>query len=142
MLADLSAQYGIVAKIDCSFVPMLCYHNPPRQVLEAGATYGCEAGNVLLGMRSDGSISGCSFLKSSGLSVFELDSAAKRRVSFESLTTWTQRAPQPCRSCNYLDICKGGCHAVSEYVTGDFDSPDPDCPFVVEYENRGASDEQ
>jgi radical SAM protein with 4Fe4S-binding SPASM domain len=137
MLAKLSAKYGIAAKIDCSFVPMFCYHNPPRQLLEVMATYGCEAGNVLWGMRSDGSISGCSFLKSSGLSIFQLGS---NKNSFERFTTWIQRAPQPCRSCRYLDICKGGCHAVAEYVTGDFDSPDPDCPFVVEYKNKGTSE--
>jgi radical SAM protein with 4Fe4S-binding SPASM domain len=136
MLAALSAQYGITAKIDCSFVPMFCYHNPPRQMLESMATYGCEAGNILLGIRSDGIVSGCSFLKSSGLSVFDLPSALRKHASFERIRTWTQTAPEPCRSCTYLDICKGGCHAVSEYVTGNFDSPDPDCPFVVEYKKK------
>lgn len=137
MLAALSAQYGIAAKIDCSFVPMFCYHNPPHQLLESMATYGCEAGNILLGIRSDGTVSGCSFLKSSGLSVFDLPAASRRQSSFGRVRTWTQTAPEPCRSCAYLDICKGGCHAVSEYVTGNFDSPDPDCPFVVECKNMG-----
>lgn len=134
MLAKLSAKYEIAAKIDCSFVPMLCYHKPPRQLLESMATYGCEAGNVLWGMRSDGSVSGCSFLKSSGLSIFELGSDKNR---FEKFTSWMQRAPQPCRSCEYLDICKGGCHAVAEDVTGAPDRCDPECPFVVEYKNKG-----
>jgi radical SAM protein with 4Fe4S-binding SPASM domain len=140
-LAGLSAQHETVAKIDCSFAPMLCYHNPPHRVLEAGATYGCEAGNVLLGIRSDGSVSGCSFLKGSGLTVFELDRTASRQACMERITTWIQEPPQPCRSCLYLDICKGGCHAVSEYVTGDFNNPDPDCPLVVEYNNAGFHDE-
>lgn len=136
MLARLSEQYGILAKIDCSFVPMFCYHNPPREMLEATAIYGCEAGNVLWGIRSDGTVSGCSFLKSSGMSIFELGSKSNRHRNFQKISTRNQRAPEPCRSCAYLDICKGGCHAVSEYVTGDFDSPDPDCPFVVEYEKK------
>jgi radical SAM protein with 4Fe4S-binding SPASM domain len=138
MLAGLSAQYGIGAKIDCSFVPMFCYHNPPVEMLEAMATYGCEAGNVLLGVRSNGAVSGCSFLKSSGLSIFDLRSGMNREGHFEKITCWVQRAPEPCKSCNYLGICKGGCHAVSEYVTGDFNNPDPDCPKVIEYqmENR------
>ena len=137
MLAELSGKYGIAAKIDCSFVPMFCYHNPPMQLLESMATYGCEAGNVLWGMRSDGSVSGCSFLKSSGLSIFDFGSGKNNRQCFQRITTWTQRAPAPCRTCRYLDICKGGCHAVAEYVTGDFENPDPDCPFVVEYKNKG-----
>ena len=134
MLAKLSAQYGITAKIDCSFIPMLCYHNPPVEMLEAMATYGCEAGNVLLGIRSNGAVSGCSFLKSSGLSVFDLHSGLNQEGHFEKITSWVQKSPQPCRSCSYLDICKGGCHAVAEYVTGDFNNPDPDCPKVIEYE--------
>jgi radical SAM protein with 4Fe4S-binding SPASM domain len=134
LLAELSAKYGITAKIDCSFVPMFCYHNPPVEVLEAMATYGCEAGNVLLGIRSNGAVSGCSFLKSSGLSVFDLRSGLNREGHFAKIASWVQNAPPPCKSCEYLDICKGGCHAVSEYVTGDFCRPDPDCPKVAEYE--------
>jgi radical SAM protein with 4Fe4S-binding SPASM domain len=138
MLAELSARHGITAKIDCSFVPMLCYHRPPREMLEALATYGCEAGNVLLGVRSNGLVSGCSFLKSGGLSVFDLGVAGNRQEYFEGIRTWPQRAPEPCRSCDYLGICKGGCRAVAEYVTGNFEAADPDCPFVVEFERRGA----
>jgi radical SAM protein with 4Fe4S-binding SPASM domain len=119
---------------------MFCYHNPPRQLLESMATYGCEAGNVLWGMRSDGCVSGCSFLKSSGLSIFELGSVKNRRQYFQSITAWPQSAPSPCRTCRYLDICKGGCHAVAQYVTGDLKNPDPDCPFVIEYKNKGSSE--
>jgi radical SAM protein with 4Fe4S-binding SPASM domain len=133
MLAELSAKYEITAKIDCSFTPMLFYHNPPVEMLEAMATYGCEAGNVLLGIRSNGAVSGCSFLKSSGLSVFDLHSGLNQESHFEKITNWVRKAPQPCGSCRYLDICKGGCHAVAEFVTGDFSNPDPDCPKVVEY---------
>jgi radical SAM protein with 4Fe4S-binding SPASM domain len=142
MLAELSAEYGITAKIDCSFIPMFCYHNPSLEILEAIATYGCEAGNVLLGVRSNGSVSGCSFLKSSGLSVFELQSGLNREGSFDKITDWLQKAPQPCKLCGYLNICKGGCHAVAEYVTGDFNSPDPDCPKIVQYKNGKSLNEQ
>jgi radical SAM protein with 4Fe4S-binding SPASM domain len=141
MLARFSAQYGCIAKIDCSFIPMLCYHHPPRKILELMATYGCEAGNVLLGIRSNGVVSGCSFLESSGLSVFDFSSLVCHRQYFEKIGSWPQRAPQPCRGCEYLVICRGGCHAVSIYATGDFDSPDPDCPFMVEYKNRKITNE-
>lgn len=136
LLAKLSGQYAITAKIDCSFVPMLCYHKPPRDVLEAIATYGCEAGNVLLGVRSNGQVAGCSFMKTSGLSVFDLPSAFAGSEHFKPIRGWIERAVEPCRSCEYLDICKGGCHAVAEHVTGSFDAPDPDCPFVVEYHQK------
>ena len=139
MLSRLSAMHGIAAKVDCSFVPMLCYRNPPLEYLEATATYGCEAGNVLLGVRSDGSVCGCSFLESPGLSVFDLkDEFEKGRRPFGRMRSWTRRAVEPCRSCRYLTLCRGGCHAVAEHVTGSFDNPDPDCPFVVEFSEGAA----
>jgi len=133
LLAELSAKYRITAKIDCSFIPMFCCHNPPLEMLEAIATYGCEAGNVLLGVRSNGAVSGCSFLKNSGLSVFELQSGLNRKGSFDKITDWLKKTPQSCKSCGHLNICKGGCHAVAEYVTGEFNNPDPDCPKVVQH---------
>ena len=140
-LAELSEKYGLTAKIDCSFVPMLCYHHPPREVLESMATYGCQAGNVLLGVRSNGSVSGCSFLPNSGLSIFDLPETYGNAQHFNIFRDWTSRAPQPCCDCDYLDICKGGCHGVARFVSGSYEMADPDCPFVVDYLNKEASDE-
>ncbi len=140
-LAELSEKYSLTAKIDCSFVPMLCYHNPPGEVLESMATYGCQAGNVLLGARSDGSVSGCSFLPDSGLTIFDLPEKYADPQTFNTFRDWTSKAPQPCLDCDYLDICKGGCHGVARFVSGSYEMPDPDCPFVVDYLNKDASDE-
>jgi len=131
-LQELSRQHRLTTKIDCSFIPMLCYHDPPREVLTAMATYGCEAANVLVGARSDGRVSGCSFLPDEGISVFQLKDAWNDHPRLQRLRTWTQRICEPCASCAYLDLCKGGCHAVSASVTGNEDAPDPDCPRVVE----------
>lgn len=133
LLASLSAKYDIPAKIDCSFIPMLCYHKPPREVLEALSTYGCEAGNVLLGIRSNGAVSGCSFLEGCGLSVFDLPGALDDQRPFATLHTWYLQAPEPCAVCPYLDVCKGGCRAVAKFSTGTLFQPDPECPFVVEH---------
>lgn len=133
VLQDSSARHGVTAKIDCSFVPMLCYHDPPRDLLIATATYGCEAGNVLVGVRSDGQVSGCSFLPPAGLSVFDLPAAWSTSSHFDSWRTWPARAVEPCKSCQYLDICKGGCRAVSAAVLAEPTAPDPDCPRVVEH---------
>jgi radical SAM protein with 4Fe4S-binding SPASM domain len=137
LLVDLSQQYGVTAKIDCSFVPMLCYHNPDPDLLDALATYGCEAGNVLLGIRSDGQVSGCSFLPAGGISVFDLPSVLKEGTGLGCLYNWAQQAPEPCRSCPYVETCKGGCHGVSLHATGSCENPDPDCPRVVEHRGRG-----
>jgi radical SAM protein with 4Fe4S-binding SPASM domain len=133
MLMKLSDRHGLCAKVDCSFVPMLCYHRPPLEVLEATATYGCEAANVLLGVHSDGSVAGCSFLPPAGVSVFDLRERWNEDERFQELRSWADHAPEPCRSCDYLGICKGGCHAVATFVSGSLSEPDPDCPWVVEH---------
>jgi radical SAM protein with 4Fe4S-binding SPASM domain len=125
----LSQEYGVRAKIDCSFVPMLCLHRPERTMMEQFSVYGCEAGNVLLGVRSDGRFAGCSFCTGEE-SIFDLPRLWSGSEQLSRLRTWTSRAPEPCRSCDYLDICKGGCRAVAEFVAGDFYAPDPECPFV------------
>ena len=139
LLAKLSDQWNVTAKIDCSFIPMFCHHQPPMAVLEALGTYGCEAGNVLWGVRSNGSVAGCSFLESIGRSVTEM---AKNpgiiQPTFRNLTTWPRRAPEPCRSCEYLNLCRGGCRAVALTVTGNIDAPDPACPRVVAWDTGDA----
>jgi radical SAM protein with 4Fe4S-binding SPASM domain len=129
MIRDLSREYGVAAKIDCSFVPMFCWHKPDKALMEQFSVYGCEAGNVLLGVRSDGRFAGCSFLKGEE-SIFELPSLWNGSKHLQRLRQWPGRAPEPCRSCDYLEICKGGCRAVSEFVSGDFFAPDPECPFL------------
>jgi len=133
MLQELSEKTGVMAKVDCSFVPMMCYHRPPRELLEAMCTYGCEAGNVLLGARSNGKVSGCSFLPDTNLSIFDLDKEWKNNEEFNFYRRWADSAAEPCASCDYLDLCKGGCHAVAGHVYNDMSKPDPDCPFVDEY---------
>jgi radical SAM protein with 4Fe4S-binding SPASM domain len=129
------------AKIDCSFIPMLCYHRPPVDFLDKTATYGCEAGNVLIGAKSNGKINGCSFLPAIELSIFDFHAQWYTNPYFKELRSWPTRAAEPCRSCSYLKICKGGCHAVALHESGSMDAPDPDCPTVVNYlEQRDKGD--
>jgi radical SAM protein with 4Fe4S-binding SPASM domain len=135
MIGRFAERYGVPIKIDCSFVPMFCWHRPDKELMERFSVYGCEAGNVLLGIRSDGRFGGCSFLPGNG-NVFDLATLWHTSESLAQLRTWGSRAPEPCRSCRYLDTCKGGCRAVAAFVTGDSDSPDPECPFVENQEGN------
>lgn len=130
-LLDLSREFSVSAKIDCSFMPMLCFHNPPPNLLKRHGVMGCEAGNFLLAVRANGRFSGCSFCENSE-SVFDLPRLWDHSDHLKELRRWTRKAPQPCRACKYLRICKGGCHAVARFVTGDLHEPDPECPFVLE----------
>jgi radical SAM protein with 4Fe4S-binding SPASM domain len=129
MIRSYSREYKVPAKIDCSFVPMFCWHSPDKMLMEQFSVYGCEAGNVLLGVRSDGRFAGCSFL-SGEASIFDLPRLWNGSEHLSRLRAWPDQAPEPCRSCDYLEICKGGCRAVAGFVAGDFYAPDPECPFL------------
>ena len=130
MIKGLSQQHNTPVKIDCSFVPMFCWHRPDKELMEQFSVYGCEAGNVLLGVRSNGMLGGCSFLPGNE-NVFELPNLWSNSKELSNLRNWAKQACEPCRSCDYLYICKGGCRAVAGFVTGDTNAPDPECPFVL-----------
>ncbi len=128
-IRDLSLKCGVPAKIDCSFVPMFCWHHPDKTMMEKFSVYGCEAGNVLLGVRSDGRFAGCSFL-SGDEDILRLPRLWNNSEHLSRLRNWINSVPEPCRSCEYLEICKGGCRAVAGFVWGDHFAPDPECPFT------------
>jgi radical SAM protein with 4Fe4S-binding SPASM domain len=122
-------------KIDCSFIPALVYHKPPKRELEMLAVTGCDGGNLLMSVRSNGSFAGCSFVENNE-PVGEIKNrwhSSKHLRDFRMLAT---KARQPCKSCEYLSLCKCGCRAVSLYYTGDFFAPDPECPFVFDYNKK------
>lgn len=131
LFQQMSERFGVKTKIDCSFVPMLCYHRPPAALLEALCVCGCEAGNFLIGARSDGRICGCSFLPVLDVTIPQLPAEWATVPELQRYRQWTVTAPEPCASCDYLRFCKGGCHAVALALTGSIDAPDPDCPWVA-----------
>lgn len=135
VFASLSEKYDLPLRIDCSFLPMVCYHNPDPEIMNRMSVNGCDAGNSLLGVRSDGTFSGCSFCTNSG-NVSDLPSAWESSAHLTECRTRCERLGEPCSSCAYLDICKGGCRAVSEFLLGNPDLPDPECPFVYEYNGQ------
>ena len=127
-------------KIDCSFIPALLYHRPPRDDLEKCAVAGCEAGNLLLAVKSDGTFSGCSFVDNgdhepvAGIASRWHESAHLR--CFRDLVT---NAKEPCRSCEYLPVCRCGCRATALFYNSDFYAPDPECPWVADFHNKNCS---
>lgn len=132
MITILTKQYESEIKIDCSFIPALLYHHPPKDVLERLAVTGCDGGNVLLSVRNNGLFSGCSFVENSEdvAGIKKLWHDSKHLSGFRALTS---RAQEPCATCEYLSLCRCGCRAVSIHETGDFFAPDPECPFVYDY---------
>jgi radical SAM protein with 4Fe4S-binding SPASM domain len=135
LFKNLQKKTKIMLRIDCSFVPMVCYHKPPFDVLKFWGVEGCPAANLVLGILPNGQFNACSFCKDTGGKVTNLFQEWKNSNNkhFQKFRSWVKRAKPPCNSCSYLNICRGGCHIVAEYITGDFFSPDPECPWVNNY---------
>lgn len=131
----LARQHRLHLKLDCSFAPMICAHAPPIEVLEAFNVLGCDAGNSLGAILPDGSVSGCSFVASSTRDGAQIDAVWASQPVLEAFRTSAARPAQPCDRCEYQSVCKGGCRAVSIFVSGRFDAPDPECPRVLAWKH-------
>jgi len=131
-LLRIRAPFSVPIKIDCSFVPALVYHNPPREELEKLAVTGCDAGNLLLAVKSDGRFSGCSFVSNSE-PISEIRERWDSSTHLNGFRDLVAQAPEPCRSCDYLSICRTGCRAVALHLAGDFSAADPECPKVFDH---------
>jgi radical SAM protein with 4Fe4S-binding SPASM domain len=131
-IVRLSSVYGVELKIDCSFIPAMVYHRPPMADLERLAVVGCDGGNLLLGVKSNGAFSACSFVENSE-DIRAISRLWDTSDHLKGFRRWTDTAPEPCISCEYLKICRGGCRAVALYLAHDMTAPDPECPFVYDY---------
>jgi radical SAM protein with 4Fe4S-binding SPASM domain len=129
-------EHKVRVKVDCSYTPMLAHHAPDRALLAELAVYGCTGGDFLVGAKADGRLSACSFapalLGSTRPLVTELASYWTAPDAFGAFRTW-RTAAEPCVSCRYHDLCRGGCKVVSAHVTGDLSAPDPECPRVIDH---------
>ncbi|MBW2701016.1 MAG: radical SAM protein [Deltaproteobacteria bacterium] len=124
-------RHRLRVRLDCSFTPMVCAAGVrPDRLLRLGLA-GCVGGSWLVSIDGRGRLAACSFDEGTGVGH---EALADENWALD-FTRWHLRAPEPCRSCPYLMICRGGCHVVARHDTGDFQAPDPDCPFI-EKSNR------
>lgn len=100
-------------RIDCALVPFLAAHRVDPERLRAFAFWGCHGGDELVSMDPAGQLHPCSFFAG------PVDERWRTGV-----------AAEPCRSCDYHDTCRGGCHVVAAHLTGETFAPDPECPLV------------
>jgi radical SAM protein with 4Fe4S-binding SPASM domain len=132
----LMLRHRIRIKLDCSFAPMVFWHRPSRWVARFFGVVGCEGGNLLASVMPDGALTGCSFGGPREANIFDQDATARAFESgFSAFRDYVSRAPEPCRSCEYLSLCKGGCRVVAQ-ARGDWWQPDPGCPRVMEHRAR------
>jgi radical SAM protein with 4Fe4S-binding SPASM domain len=133
LVRKLTFRHRIRLKLDCSFAPMVFWHKPSLALARFFGVVGCEGGNVLASVMPDGSLTGCSFGGPVEASIF--DEAGVRAAvdhGFQAFRSYASRAPEPCRSCEYLPLCNGGCRVVAK-AAGDWWQPDPGCPRVVAF---------
>lgn len=135
-------QHAIRVKVDCSYTPMLAHHRPARALLAELCVYGCTGGDFLVGAKPGGQLTACSFAQPApphettrGVRrprVDELATYWDAPDAFGAFRTW-RAAAEPCASCEYHALCRGGCKVVATHVTGDLAAPDPECPRVVDH---------
>lgn len=133
-------RHRVRVRVDCSYTPMIAHHRPDPGLLASLAVYGCTGGDFLVGAKATGALTACSFAASPRQRprVHEISSYWSRGDAFGPFRTW-QKAQEPCASCDYHELCRGGCKVVSAHVTGDAAAPDPECPRVVDWNAKSAS---
>lgn len=135
-------RHAVRVKVDCSYTPMLAHHAPAPALLAQLAVYGCTGGDFLIGAKASGQLTACSFASpppptAAGTRprVDELAAYWDAPDAFGAFRRW-RTAAEPCASCTYHALCRGGCKVVSAHVTGDLAAPDPECPRVVDHRAR------
>jgi len=136
----LMLRHRIRVKLDCSFAPMVFWHRPSARAAAFWGVQGCVAGDVLAAVAPEGHLMGCSFAGPP-----EADARVPGAVraawpeGFSSFRGFIRSAPEPCASCEYLRLCRGGCRAVAG-AHGEPSAPDPGCPRVQEWKARSPVD--
>jgi radical SAM protein with 4Fe4S-binding SPASM domain len=132
-------RHAVRVKVDCSYTPMLAHHRPGRALLAELAVYGCTGGDFLVGAKPGGQLTACSFaapppaLDGARPRITELRTYWEAPGAFGAFRAW-RAAREPCASCDYHALCRGGCKVVSAHVAGDPSAPDPECPRVVDHD--------
>ena len=81
------------------------------------AIYGCAGGDLLVGAKASGTLTACSFAPP--VDRRDRSVAVEHRRywdaagAFGPFRRWREAAAEPCRSCDYLALCRGGCRVVS-----------------------------
>jgi len=130
-------RHRVRVKVDCSYTPMLAHHEPDRALLAELCVYGCTGGDFLVGAKPGGQLTACSFAPPAHErpKVTQLADYWTQPGAFGAFRTWRE-AQEPCASCRYHDLCRGGCKVVAAHVAGDLSAPDPECPRVIDARGR------
>ena len=129
----LSRKYRKRVRLDCSYTPMVAHHRIKPALMRWLAIYGCAGGDLLVGAKATGALTACSFAPPVSASIDQIGGYWSSDGAFGAFRRWREAAAEPCRSCDYLALCRGGCRVVSAHVAGDPAVSDPECPRVVDW---------
>lgn len=110
-------------RIDCALVPFLASSVEPDLLTRFGVM-GCEAGRGLETVDAHGNAAPCSFWPKGD------------REGIERVGDYARALPEPCASCEYRSICRGGCRIVAAQLASTLYAPDPECPRVRRFASR------
>jgi radical SAM protein with 4Fe4S-binding SPASM domain len=129
----LARRHRLRVRLDCSYTPMVTHHRVDERLMRWLAIYGCAGGDLLVGAKASGALTACSFAPPVEAGVDRLGEYWGSAEAFGPFRRWREGAAEPCRSCEYLPLCRGGCRVVSAHVAGDPSVSDPECPRVVDW---------
>ena len=133
MVLGLARRHRLRVRLDCSYTPMVTHHKVDQRLMRWLAIYGCAGGDLLVGAKASGALTACSFAAPVEAKVDEIEGYWDSPDAFGPFRRWREAAAEPCRSCEYLTLCRGGCRVVSAHVSGDPAAPDPECPRVIDW---------
>lgn len=128
----LARRHRLRVRMDCSYTPMVAHHRVKPELMRWLAIYGCAGGDLLVGAKASGALTACSFAPPVDAQVDGIGDYWERAGAFGPFRRWREAAAEPCNSCDYLALCRGGCRVVSGH-DGDATEPDPECPRVVDW---------
>ena len=153
LAVQVEKRWALTLRFDCALVPFLAAHRLPINLMRRLGIGGCNGGQALWSRSAIGTWGPCSFavegdkgagdslvIASDGIggpgAVGQQEATGLRDLwrSEPQMTRWRQRGlqpPEPCGSCAYKELCRGGCRVVAGHLSGDELAPDPECPRVL-----------
>jgi len=129
----LARKHRLRVRLDCSYTPMVTHHRVAPKVMQWLAIYGCAGGDLLVGAKASGMMTACSFAPPVEARVDGIGEYWEAEGAFGPFRRWREAAAEPCRSCDYLALCRGGCRVVSMHVAGAAAAPHPESPRVIDW---------
>ena len=124
---------GVLVRLDCASVPFLAAHGLDVERMRAFGFRGCFGASELVSVDTAGARHPCSFAPDQAAPAQPAPARpAPARPAPAQAASWHDGVQTgPCGTCSYQSICKGGCHAVAEALTGQRFVSDPECPRVL-----------